>query len=75
MADYVFGMFRSIASYLGMPLIGTQWAAGRPLGRMASDSRSAEQAFELGRCVAAACPSRAHKGEGASYEEAGRLTP
>lgn len=44
MSEYVFGMFRSIAGYLGMPVVGMQWAVSQPLGRLNADSPSAKEA-------------------------------
>ena len=49
MADHVFGMFRSIAPYLNMPLIGTLWAPGGSRGRAARDTAAMARAFEMGR--------------------------
>ncbi len=52
MANIVFSMFRSIASYLNMPLVGTLWAPGGSLGRAARDSAAMVRAFEAGRHMA-----------------------
>jgi multimeric flavodoxin WrbA len=55
MADPVFGPFRSIAAYLGMPLVEPLlWVTGRPVGQVAAtNGGNLERARELGRQLAA----------------------
>ncbi len=52
-ADHVFGMFREIAAYRDMPLVGTQWAVGRPRRQAATNTAAMAEAFELGKKIAA----------------------
>ncbi len=52
MANIVFSMFRSIASYLNMPLVDTLWAPGGSHGQAARDSAAMKRAFEAGRRMA-----------------------
>lgn len=51
MASHVLGMFRSIASYLDMPLVGMEWAAGQPLGRIQVTGPAMQRMYDLGQRV------------------------